>query len=763
MADSELFTAALRFAESLPSQTEQFGYLVDQAKWCDRSSLDVYNNNCVKKLVTHITSHFSRTDEFKSDERLIDVYGLLGKTSRTMGQKKVFKQVYQMGNLKKSAKFYIKWAAAHASDGEMTKVEEIYKLAMDNEAEPQKDINIGFAPFMPRLGQQEKADDTMMLLATTHRDDFTFSQPSAPVVQDPAAANEHQMEVDQEENMPPPAVPNNRKRRQSSRMTMPLAAISEASMENVQEPCNVVSGNVQDACNAFSYTLPLSQEAKASAAKEAADAAAAAAEKEAAEAAARKAAEADARDAAEAAAAKEAAAAAATSKKAPFEVFYDPETPAVTQNIAPAPRAAFAIAQMPARGDSNRPGFGFVTSTPFAGASNQPTTQAPFLLDESAIQGDSNNGLFGGASPVVMDESSADDVDEDEPTGVGLNTTILGDLDPWDKALRMKVLNATPAPDCRKDFLTTKCQTIAAGKTVTLGEEQYEIRSLIGQGGFAKVFKVKKNDSRKEMALKYESPACAWEIYMCETARSRLQSEITDFVMFVNESYVFNNASAIVYEYYPHGTLLDVSNKYKHENAEMSHVIVMIVGFQIASILKSVHESKLIHGDVKPDNFVITGPIDEQLLADPMSRPVVKLIDWGRGIDMRQFEGKRFRGKAGTEQFDCPEMLDGREWTYQTDFFGFIAVVYVLCVGEYISTHKQNGRYTVTKQLKRRFGCRQMWIEIMDMILNIPSCYQLPEWNVIIKLMQSQFRESISADDLDCRKALERFNKLISN
>lgn len=35
---------------------------------------------------------------------------------------------------------------------------------------------------------------------------------------------------------------------------------------------------------------------------------------------------------------------------------------------------------------------------------------------------------------------------------------------------------------------------------------------------------------------------------------------------------------------------------------------------------------------------------------------ILKLIDWGRGIDMDLLNNKIFQGKAGTTDFDCFEM-----------------------------------------------------------------------------------------------------------
>ncbi|KAK0425811.1 hypothetical protein QR680_009400 [Steinernema hermaphroditum] len=762
MADTELFMAAQRFSRSLPDRKQQFAYLLQHAQWCDKSTKPEYSNDCVKKLVTYIAKEFARGDDFRNDVRLIDVYSLVAKTSRSMGLKQVFEQVYELKNLCQVARFYVTWAGIHASDGNFSKVEDIRRKAIENGAQPAEHL---VAEFERMLSSNHQADNTMLLVAPT-----TVVEPRNV---------DCEMEVD--ENVAPIAVPESQKR--TSRRSTPLAAISEMSNENVvveeveekkkgaPPPTNASAFFPENACGAFSNTLPLSQEAKATASAEPAPAKPA-------------------------------------PQKAAFQIYYDPATPAPIAPLGSSNPGAFLtlsacsddggfldmdVDEEKFRNDIRSRASAAHTGRPLEADdvtlasynkverfSNGPVTSTPFMAPQQLVQSAfaafeeedaievGNDDLFAQNSMAwpksALKKGSAIEAEEydGERTGAGLNTTIIGDLDPWNDALRKKVLNSTASPSCQLHFPEKKCQSIVIGREMPLGEASFSVLSMLGQGGFARVYKVTKKGSPKQLALKFESPACPWEVYMCETARRRLKDDpMRDYVMFVHEAYIFANASAILYEYYPHGTLLDLANDYKKAGAEMSPVVVMILGLQIAHILRAVHAAELIHGDVKPDNFVISGPMDQALLSDPMGHSVVKLIDWGRGIDMRQFRGRTFQGRAGTEAFDCPEMLDGREWTFQTDFFGFIAVVYLLSLGEYVSTVKNNGRYAVTKQLKRRFKCRQMWTEFMEEILNIPSCAQLPDWNDLVARMQSQFQESISADDVDCRKAVERFNALL--
>jgi serine/threonine protein kinase len=95
--------------------------------------------------------------------------------------------------------------------------------------------------------------------------------------------------------------------------------------------------------------------------------------------------------------------------------------------------------------------------------------------------------------------------------------------------------------------------------------------------------------------------------------------------MQVHDAYVFSNASAIVYDYYPLGTLLvtfllsirgifteeflqDLSNMYKSSQTDMGGMLATYFAIQIAAIVEQVHKAQIIHADVKPDNFVLVIP-----------------------------------------------------------------------------------------------------------------------------------------------------------
>ena len=122
-----------------------------------------------------------------------------------------------------------------------------------------------------------------------------------------------------------------------------------------------------------------------------------------------------------------------------------------------------------------------------------------------------------------------------------------------------------------------------------------------------------------KIIIQYEAPTCPWEVYICATLKHRLPKEFVGSVMQIRDAYMFTNASAIVYDYSPYGTLLvsfilillfiikqDLSNLYKTNNAEMGGLLATFFAIQLGKILEQVHAANLIHGDVKPDNVLLS-------------------------------------------------------------------------------------------------------------------------------------------------------------
>ncbi|KAL3083349.1 hypothetical protein niasHS_011151 [Heterodera schachtii] len=341
-----------------------------------------------------------------------------------------------------------------------------------------------------------------------------------------------------------------------------------------------------------------------------------------------------------------------------------------------------------------------------------------------------------------------------------------GTENPWDEEKRNQILQTAHVMVESHAFMTEKCPRFELNRTIHLGGESFSIEDLLGQGGFARVYRANSRENGCTYAIKYESPACPWEVYICSALKRRIPSQFAAYLMEVRDAYIFKNASAIVYEYFPKGTLLDLTNVYKKNGTVVGGLLATFFGVHLARALRQVHETaNIIHADVKPDNvMLLTAALNvHDSLDNLLKTPVLKLIDWGRSIDMNHFQGVEFHGKAGTENFDCVEMKTGMPWTFQTDFYGFCATMYVMMNGEYLVTFKysQTDKVVPVKQLKRRMALYDVWTQLFDQYLNIPNCKQLPKWLNTLDQMESRLAEAVKTEPLEWKRAIERFNEFV--
>ena len=104
--------------------------------------------------------------------------------------------------------------------------------------------------------------------------------------------------------------------------------------------------------------------------------------------------------------------------------------------------------------------------------------------------------------------------------------------------------------------------------------------------------------------------------------------------MQVEDALIGNNASILSSSFARYGSLIEVCNTVKKvTNKNVDEYVVMILTTQLISIIDHLHACKIIHADIKPDNFVLMRKMGY------MTRvPSIQLIDFGVAIDMDWFE-----------------------------------------------------------------------------------------------------------------------------
>jgi len=145
----------------------------------------------------------------------------------------------------------------------------------------------------------------------------------------------------------------------------------------------------------------------------------------------------------------------------------------------------------------------------------------------------------------------------------------------------------------------------------------------------------------------------------------------------------------------------------------------------------------------------------------------IKLIDFGRTIDTRQFpRGQQFVADWPTDARDCREMREGAPWTYQPDYFGLAGIVYCMLYGKYFEENsivQHAGQYQLSVSFKRYWQV-DLWTELFDLLLNptlvrpdgqLPLCAELGS-------IRGKFEYWLQHNDRGIRASLQGLLKKIA-
>lgn len=309
--------------------------------------------------------------------------------------------------------------------------------------------------------------------------------------------------------------------------------------------------------------------------------------------------------------------------------------------------------------------------------------------------------------------------------------------DPFSSRLNNALLNKMNFPSSKYSAHFYEVQSlprlIGKKETVCFLQEKYVVSKLIGKGAFASVYKAEHVLTNEMVALKYEKPANRWEYYIVQEIRERLSNPyLLQAYMEVSACYISKTASVLVSEYCKFGSLLDLINRVKQNTGKgLKELVAIYYANEIITIVNALHQCKIIHGNIKPDNFLITR------MPPVFGYPSLKLIDFGSSIDMSLFPaGTSFKKPVNTENFICTEMKDGREWTYQTDIFCIAATIHVLLFDKYMKVQKSGKVWAISQHIPC-YMRTDLWKPFFFQMLNIDSCSNLPDLAALKDSFQS--------------------------
>uniref|UniRef100_A0A673T3V1 BUB1 mitotic checkpoint serine/threonine kinase n=1 Tax=Suricata suricatta TaxID=37032 RepID=A0A673T3V1_SURSU len=290
-----------------------------------------------------------------------------------------------------------------------------------------------------------------------------------------------------------------------------------------------------------------------------------------------------------------------------------------------------------------------------------------------------------------------------------MRTDSLGNVDapnltvenPWDDKLILKLLSGLSKPV--RSYPNTyewqcKLPAIKPKTEFQLGSLLVYVDHLLGEGAFAQVYEVTHGDvndtkNKQKFVLKVQKPANPWEFYIGTQLMERLKPSMRHLFIKFYSAHLFQNGSVLVGDLFSYGTLLNAINLYKSTPEKvMPQALVLSFAIRMLDMVEQVHSCEIIHGDIKPDNFILGNRFLEQDGDAGDVSAGLALIDLGQSIDMKLFpKGTVFTGRCETSGFQCIEMLSNKPWNYQIDYFGVAATVHCMLFGTYMKVRNEGG------------------------------------------------------------------------
>lgn len=250
------------------------------------------------------------------------------------------------------------------------------------------------------------------------------------------------------------------------------------------------------------------------------------------------------------------------------------------------------------------------------------------------------------------------------------------------------VLSDVPSASTKKSAILTAALAVLSPSDdpASLGRiGQYEVRSVIGRGGFGIVFKAYDRALNRNVAIKSLDPAYA----SVAAARQRFAREAKAMAAVSHEHVVpvygvdeHQGIPYFVMEYVAGGTLEGRLRR----KGPLDPTSIVTIAMQTAQALAAAHRHGLVHRDIKPGNI---------LLDEGTER--VRVTDFGLARVANDVNCTRSGFVVGTPQYMSPEQVRGEACDGRGDLFSLGTVMYEMATGH--SPFRGDGVYAVMQRI----------------------------------------------------------------
>lgn len=345
---------------------------------------------------------------------------------------------------------------------------------------------------------------------------------------------------------------------------------------------------------------------------------------------------------------------------------------------------------------------------------------------------------MGGGSPTLklspITETSRDCNSKSSSSSEALSTRtnpqpVQRPVDPNDPKSYMDLLKCLSEPLERRagyHKLRRGLPKIRQGTCFTAGNDSY----LVDKELCDKIYTAQLLDDEdssdllvKTVCFRVDQPANEWLFYICNELHRRLVKQKVDIelsVMIANPTVMYCDGSILVDEYFRYVTLQHLIEACSSLNKPFPKSMAAYITIELIQVIRQIHACDIIHLDINPENILITCcPTREDIANVDTKTSIVKLIGFDRAMDMRLLP-QDFKFENQLEDLVTCEMVDGKSWTIEPDWFGLLSSIHRMFYFEdmTITKSEDTNRWMVEDKQFKGFPT-DVWGTLFDELLNI--------------------------------------------
>jgi serine/threonine protein kinase len=205
---------------------------------------------------------------------------------------------------------------------------------------------------------------------------------------------------------------------------------------------------------------------------------------------------------------------------------------------------------------------------------------------------------------------------------------------------------------------------------------RYRVTSKIGCGAFSKVYAVDDLNTARRLALKRLTVANKTEVDGALAEIEHLRKVEHFHVVRCHDFFVYHGKLCIVMELASGGDLHDLVRTQRTKSQPFAEHDVSAWFAQLCLGLNHVHESKVLHRDIKAKNVLV---FPNKQVPGGL---ILKLGDFGLARAVVTSDGYMAQTACGTPYNMSPELMQNKEYSYASDVWSLGTVLYEMCTGE---------------------------------------------------------------------------------